>query len=387
MLKTILLPLDGSSLAERALIYAAALAQRSGARVVLVEAVQAHTFPGADPGDAQSQITDRAEAYLSSLATRLTGDGIDAEPHVYYDQPVNAIADAARRHQADVIVMSTHGRSGLGRMVYGSVADQVLRHAAIPVLLVPSVVEHTWPTDRPLSLLVPLDGSALSEAALPAAELFAEAFESRLALLSVVELRGYPLYGDGSTYVPFDEDAERAEAREYLDQRIAELHDHGRDASASVVVGLPPALIPAIAREQDVDVIVMATHGSSGLTRLLLGSVATSTLQHTPVPLLLVRPLKAASVEATHADATEDLAANAEAVALPAGLVSATVNVPLSVSDLDLIERGLKTVAYMPGFDYHRSCDVRALLDRLAEVPRESEPVAPAATREPVGAP
>ena len=73
MLKTILLPLDSSSLAERALIYAAALARRSGARIVLVEAVQAHTLPGVDSGSAQRQITDRAEAYLSSLATRLTG--------------------------------------------------------------------------------------------------------------------------------------------------------------------------------------------------------------------------------------------------------------------------------------------------------------------------
>ena len=151
-------------------------------------------------------------------------------------------------------------------MLYGSVADQVLHHATTPVLMVPSVIEHAWPTDRPLSLMVPLDGSALSETALPAAELFAEAFESRLTLLSVVEPPGYPLYGDGYAYVPFDEDAERERANQYLKQRVTELRDRGRDADASVAVGLPPALIAAIAREQDIDVIVMATHGSSGLT-------------------------------------------------------------------------------------------------------------------------
>jgi hypothetical protein len=102
------------------------------------------------------------------------------------------------------------------------------------------------------------------------------------------------------------------------------------------------------------------------------------------VPLLLVRPAKAASVEPTPEPSAEALAPEAGVEALTATPVSAAVNVPLTVADLDLIERGLKAVAYMPGYDYHRSRAVGALLDRLAEIPRES---APAPAREPVTAP
>jgi hypothetical protein len=167
---------------------------------------------------------------------------------------------------------------------------------------------------------------------------------------------------------------------------VTELREHGQDASATVAVGLAPALIPAIAKEHDVDVIVMATHGSSGVTRLLLGSVATSTLRHTTVPLLLVRPVKAASVAATPAVATEDLAHDAEAAALPTALASPTTNVPLSVQELDLLERGLKALAYLPGQDYHRTPDIHALMDRLAAIPRGSEPAPAVKAREPVRA-
>lgn len=385
MLKTILLPLDGSPLAERALAYAAALARRSTSRIVLVEAVQAHTFPGTDLGSAQIKVTGDAEEYLKSIASGLDAEGISVETHVYYDHPIDAILDAARRQQADLIVMSTHGRSGLGRMLYGSVADQVLRHATVPVLLVPSTTAHAWPTDRPLSLLVPLDGSALSETALPAAELLAEAFESRLTLLSVVEPPGYPLYGDSYAYVPFDEDAERTRSHQYLDRRVTELRARGRAASATVAVGLAPALIPAIAREHEVDVIVMATHGSGGLTRLLLGSVATSTLRHATAPLLLVRSAQTASVKATSALTTKAEALHAGTDALPAALASPTIDVPLTTADLALIERGLKAVAYLPGYDYDQSRAVGALLDRLAEMQHAMDLAKQPGTHEPVG--
>src|SRR5204863_420083 len=83
--KTILLPLDGSALAERAIPYAASIARRSGARVVLVEAVLAHTLPGIDPSDAQLDVTDRAQGSLRTAVTRLEAAGVEAEPHVYYD--------------------------------------------------------------------------------------------------------------------------------------------------------------------------------------------------------------------------------------------------------------------------------------------------------------
>jgi nucleotide-binding universal stress UspA family protein len=357
MLKTILLPLDGSPLAERALPYAATIAQRSGARVVLVEAALARTLPGVDPSHAQIDVMEHAEGSLHAAAGRLSAAGIDAEPHVYYDDPVHAILDAARLQHADLIVMSTHGRSGIGRMVYGSVTDQVLRRATIPVLLVPSIVEHAWPSDRPLSLLVPLDGSALAEEALQSAELLAEVFETRLTLLYVIQPPVYPLYGDGYAYIPFDEEIELAGARQYLDDHVARLREQGRQAHGKVVIGQPAGLIPVIAREEQADVVVMATHGRGGLARLILGSVATSTVRQTTVPLLLVRP------SALHQDEPGDREPTATgSIDDPSG---PSVEVRLTAADLELINHGLKAVAHAPGHDYGHVLAAQALAKRL----------------------
>jgi nucleotide-binding universal stress UspA family protein len=135
-LDTILVPLDGSTLAESALPRAAEIAATAGARVVLVRAVLAHTFPGGDPIDAQVAVIKDAEAYLADVATRLRTLGVgDVRPSVWYGAPAAAIVDAAEFNHADLIVMMTHGRSGLGRLVMGSVAESVLRATTTPILL------------------------------------------------------------------------------------------------------------------------------------------------------------------------------------------------------------------------------------------------------------
>jgi len=115
MVNSILVPLDGSELAERALPYATALGRRAAGRLLLLRAVQMHTFPGGGPGRAQAVATEQAETELNALAVRLRGEGLAPEPHVYYDDAAHAILDAARRQHAGLIVMSTHGRTGLGR--------------------------------------------------------------------------------------------------------------------------------------------------------------------------------------------------------------------------------------------------------------------------------
>jgi len=372
MLKTILLPLDGSSLAERALTYVAVLARRCEARVILVQAVQAHTLPGTDPSGAQFEVTSGAEEYLKHASGRLSADGIVTETHVYYNDPVHAILDAATRQRADLIVMSTHGRGGLSRMLYGSVADQILRRARVPVLLVPSIVEHSWPADGPLSLLVPLDGSELATEALHSADLLTEAFGAQLALLRVVQPVSYPLVGEGYAYVPFDEEAEVADARRYLDDQAARLSGDGVRVSTNVAVGEPARVIGEIAREQDVDVVVMATHGHGGLSRVILGSVATATLRHTTAPLLLVRPAAVHLIETPprHSEPSNS------AASVQAG--EPVVTVHLTSTELELIEHSLRALGHAPGYDYGHVVEARALADRLKQSPhvKMGEPVA-----------
>jgi nucleotide-binding universal stress UspA family protein len=313
IMKTIVVPLDGSILSEQALPYAWALAgaartrlarmgrhcgvpswttqaeQTPGGRLILVRAVHARAFPGADPSASQIEMVEEAESYLRAVADQLRAQGVDAEPHVYSDEATTAIFDAARRHDAEMIVMSTHGRSGLGRAIFGSVADKVLRDAKIPVFLVPSAVERSWPTERPARILVPLDGSELAEGALESARSLAETFDAEIILLRVVEPI-YPLYGEGYALVPFDQEAELAEAGRYLREAAVRLRPFARSPKIRTTVGQASSEVARVAREESADLIVMATHGRGGLDRLVLGSVSTGTVQHADVPILLTRP-------------------------------------------------------------------------------------------------
>ena len=134
-LAKILVPLDGSTLAESALWKPAELA--NGGTVSLLRAAEAHTLPGADPVDAQVSAVREAEEYLGSVVNRLQGKGVkNVETHVWYGPPASAIVEAAQVQKADLIVMSTHGRSGVGRLILGSVAESVLRGTRTPILVV-----------------------------------------------------------------------------------------------------------------------------------------------------------------------------------------------------------------------------------------------------------
>jgi nucleotide-binding universal stress UspA family protein len=308
MLKTILVPLDGSRLAEQAIPYASRLARSTGARLVLAQATLTEPLPGQAELVARAAATRRAEIELDVLVNRLRQEGLAVEARVYCEDAATAILDAATQEAADLIVMSTHGRSGLGRWIYGSVADRVLRTALIPVLLVPAACSGEWTTARPLRILVPLDQSPLAEEALGPASELAQALGAELLLLQVLE---YPLpaVADGATYLPpLDQDADLAAARQYLEDLAVALRADGQTvttlavAAAPSPVGQAVATIAAVAHDERVDAVVMATHGRGGLARLVMGSVATGVLQHATVPVLVVRP---AAVQARDAQPAE----------------------------------------------------------------------------------
>ena len=144
-LERILVPLDGSALAEAALTKAIALAKEAtGASIVLVRAAEASTIPGGDPIEAQVAVVKDAEEYLEEIAARVRAGGVaDVSTSVWYGPPAPAIIEAADMMRADVIVMSTPGRSGIGRLVLGSVAESVLRGTHIPILLLrPAAAPH-----------------------------------------------------------------------------------------------------------------------------------------------------------------------------------------------------------------------------------------------------
>jgi nucleotide-binding universal stress UspA family protein len=132
----VMVPLDGSELAESALADAFDLAGRDGGVVILMRATEAHVLPGSDPTRAQVEAVAEAEKYLADLTAKLEQRGIrNVEPHVWYGPPAASIIDATGIYKPDLIVMTTHGRSGVGRLIFGSVAESVLRGSRLPIFL------------------------------------------------------------------------------------------------------------------------------------------------------------------------------------------------------------------------------------------------------------
>jgi nucleotide-binding universal stress UspA family protein len=353
MPKTFLVPLDGSALAERALPYAVRLAQRTGAEIALLRAVLAHTFPGTDPTEAEVKVTQEAEAALEQVAARLRAQGIAASVHVYYDTATSAIVDAMRAQHADLVIMSTHGRSGLGRWLYGSVAEHVLQHATAPVLLVPARCRREWgdPTSGPV--VVGLDGSPLAEAALAPAAQLAAWLDSPLVLAQVVE-PVVPVVTDGAAYVPpFDEEAELAAARAYLARLVADPRLGGRPAEVVAATGEPARTLVQLADERHAAALALATHGRTGLARLVLGSVAVAVLQRADVPLLIYQPVEM----------------RAQPAAAPRQ--ETPVTVALSRAEVALVERSLAALLREGGAEADRAL-AAGLLARLRQLADEA---------------
>jgi nucleotide-binding universal stress UspA family protein len=277
-LDTILVPLDGSPLGARALPYAAHLAKAARGRLVLVRAAQ----EAPDEQEGERELTGAAESLL--------GRDVPVETQVRRGAPAEVILEAAGAWEAGCIAMSTHGRSGLGRVIYGSVADAVLRRAKVPVLLVSAHCERRWGDRPPERVLVPLDGSELGETALEPAQVLASALGAGLLLVQILPLPvagyGYPTpYFDPSTF-----DAQLEGAKTYLEGVAGRLRAAGRDVAVESELGSPATGIARLAQERDVDAIAMATHGRTGLARVVLGNTATGVVQLATTPILVERP-------------------------------------------------------------------------------------------------
>lgn len=298
MFTKILVPLDGSPLGERALPIAASIAQSVNASLLLVRAVWTRNMtPGLDSGETYLSAVQEAEAYLEAVARRL-GAGVQVEVVAPPAPAPLGILQVAEQDKADLIVMTTHGRSGLSRWVYGSVAEAVLSRSRVPVLLVRTNALATA-SHRPAAgaerprLLVPLDGSAFAETAIaPAAEL-ARAFDWTVTLLRVVTTTT-PVVVDAELQRPFLPEnllqQARSDAELYLASVASSLRREGLRVQPCLRVGEAAEAILDECYASGASLVVMATHGRTGLGRLLYGSVAAEVLHRGTLPLLLVRP-------------------------------------------------------------------------------------------------
>lgn len=361
MMQSLLVPLDGSALADRAVPFAAALAARTGWSVLLLRAIDTLSAP--TDSDALALRKEAQEA-LDVVAAALAADGVGAETRVVDGPPESAILEAAADESVSLIVMSTHGRGGLGRFIYGSVADAVLRQSPVPVLTVPPHGLESWPKDRTVKVMVPLDGSELCRVALgPACEV-ADILGGSLLLASVAPLAHHAAYAEGYTFIePDPDDIVLVETRRYLEEVAQELRTETRSVEVCVAYGSPYFKIMTIARDRGVGLIVMATHGRGGVSRALLGSVATATVGQTDVPIVLVRPDHAGRVaEVSEVAAPEPAEAPA---AERAEADEPAITLALSADELTTIMRAVADRFYGEAVDPRWAEPTRLLLEKL----------------------
>jgi nucleotide-binding universal stress UspA family protein len=312
MYTRILVPLDGSDFADCALPLAAALAQRSEALIDLVHVHAPYFAPSGAPAfdrrlddELKTLMRARLENTRARIAAHLKRDVQSTWLEGEVAAELQAHIDDS---EADLVVMTTHGRGGLSRAWLGRVADQVVRHASKPVLLVrPRAIGVTW-KEEPLlrRMLVPLDGSALAESVLDHAVTLATPGETELVLFQVVipvGLAANAYVTDGIYSDRDDINRRQAAAGEYLEGVAKELRVNGFTTTTRVTVeGRVVRAILEVAEQCSADLIAIATHGRGRAARAVLGSVADRVLRTATLPLLMFRP---SAVDIARADAAK----------------------------------------------------------------------------------
>jgi nucleotide-binding universal stress UspA family protein len=292
----ILVPLDGSELAEAALPVAVGLAARLKAEVLLLHVLEHHP-PERVHGQPHLTRPDAAEKYLAAIAGRWTRAGVTITTHVHRDPQedvVGSLSEHAVELHADLAVLVQHGSGGLGRLVFGRIAQQLLRQVTAPVLIVRPDARGSDRGFDCRSVAVALDGSDDAERGLVFAADLARALGATLQLIRVVPTLGSVRRGSSvaTTLLPSATAAmleiEEDEARDYL-RRMVQQFGSQLEVVAHLRRGdVVDELVTAV-RDGDADVLVISTHGKAGLEGILSGSVAGRILSRLEDPVLLLR--------------------------------------------------------------------------------------------------
>ena len=312
MYKRMLVPLDGSELAEVVFTYAKELAGRLSLDVTLLHvcspteqelAPMHRSYTEHMAGIVKLQV----EAIQKKVGIQPGGKAVEVRGELAVGYPAEEILSYADENDIDLILMSTHGRSGIRRWAMGSVADKVLRASKVPVWLVRAgipeeVVYDKWPRR---TILVPLDGSELAESVLPHVEAVAKQRGTEIVDVILLRVCEPPIissdYPEAIMPLSWEEHVEQQMAlckrasEKYLASVEKRLKDSGLKVRSEALVGKPPLGNPAneiidYANRNPFNLIVMATHGRSGISRWAYGSVAARVLLGVSSPIFLVRP-------------------------------------------------------------------------------------------------
>jgi len=309
MFEHLLIPLDGSSLAECVLPHVLAMAKALNARVTLLQVVEQGPSGGRtrviDPLEWQYSEAE-AGAYLQGVAGRLRPAGVTAAQVLLQGDPAERVVDYAKTEHVDLVVLSSHGRSGLSGWNVSSVVQKILARAHTSILLIPAY--HPAAAEvvalRYERLLVPLDGSQRAECVLPLVGALAAQHHSHILLAHVVRKPELPRRAP-----PSREDQELADALTERNRQEASryLEDLRARLSLPAEVRLPieehvAAALQQLAQEEKIDLVLLSAHGHSGGTRWPYGSLPTSFILYGDKPLVIVQDLPRQAFEPTAAE-------------------------------------------------------------------------------------
>lgn len=303
MIRSVMVPLDGSRFAETAIGVAARVARAAGARlsVTMVHEPVMALVPAADipiaTGPDDLEVRAQQQTYLADTASRLGAVGPGPVGFEVVDGLAGpALVDSVDRQRPDLVVMATHGRGPLSRFWLGSVADHLIRHVSAPVLLIRPRDGDAIPVIdfRLSSVVVPLDLSDDSAAILDPLIDLAVVMDTHLTLIHVIE----PILGISGAVPPYPIsvpqevlESTRHLAQKSLDETAEKLRARGLRVATKVVVGLGVAAsVLQQVNEGKADFVAMTTHGAGGFRRLMLGSVADKVIRGSAKPVLVLRP-------------------------------------------------------------------------------------------------
>jgi len=310
MYRVIMVPTDGTGFDREAIRVALRIAERTEAKVKLVRVLGTGSFfavaAAAEGTAVAAEVVrserDRALSELYALAAECrTVSSVAISVDLHAGPVTEVLEDYARRHEVDLIVISTHGRSGIARMSLGSVTDSLIRHTSIPVLVVKPPTSYLNPQagEAFSHVVVPLDGSTLAEQILPPIALLTSLEGADLTLLHVIKAQR-PARGEITNPDLAWWERDIKSAQNYLQRVSRQLRRRsGLRVKTDIVVSqnVPSAISDFAAREK-VDLIAIATHGRGGLARVLRGSVADAVLHLANRSMLVFKPENVLAKEA-----------------------------------------------------------------------------------------
>ncbi len=293
MFARIQVSLDTTEFAQLALPIAIELARRSQGSLDLVGVHE--PVAGLETAEWNSAALTWLEEDLARIAAEVaTESGRPVDMHVEHGPVVPALLARAKESGADLLVTATHGRGVISRAWLGSIADGLIRHSHVPLLLIRPDEEGQSPSSEFDRILVPLDGSELSFAVLPLARMMAREFKARMHLVRVVMIPGAVAspYAPSAVLATPDLVADCvAAAEEKIGKEAAALRSEGLEVTTAVLTGTAPAaVICEEAKRWGAKLLVMSTHGRAGLTRAFLGSTADKVVRSTQVPVMVSNP-------------------------------------------------------------------------------------------------